>query len=78
MNNAQASDSVQRMGKYFFHASALDFKKIPGGPIAYWTSEAIGKAFVYGTPLKEIIKPKQGTSTGDDETFVRFWHEVSW
>jgi len=37
MNNAQASDSVQRMGKYFFHASALDFKKIPGGPIAYWT-----------------------------------------
>lgn len=78
MNNAQASDSVQRMGKYFFRASALDFKKIPGGPIAYWTSEAIGKAFVYGTPLKEIIKPKQGTSTGDDETFVRFWHEVSW
>ncbi|WP_336274620.1 BREX-1 system adenine-specific DNA-methyltransferase PglX [Vreelandella indica] len=78
MSNDQTSKAEQEIDKCFFRASAMDFKKIPGGPIAYWTSEAIGKAFVCGTPLKVIIKPKQGTSTGDDETFVRFWHEVKW
>jgi len=63
---------------WFYRASAADFKKIPGSPIAYWASQAIRKAFVLGTPLKEVIKPKQGTSTGDDETYVRHWYEVNY
>lgn len=29
------------MAKNFFQASAEDFKKIPGSPVAYWVSERI-------------------------------------
>ena len=59
-------------------ASLDDFSKISGSPIAYWVSEISLKAFEHGIPLKEILKPKQGTSTGDDEQYVRFWHEVNY
>ncbi len=26
----------KEMAKYFYRASAADFKKIPGSPVAYW------------------------------------------
>lgn len=29
----------------FFRASAEDFKRIPGSPVAYWVSDNIRKAF---------------------------------
>ena len=72
-------EAIQDRGcGYLYEAKPDDFKKIPDSPIAYWSNDAILTAFVQGVPLKKVIKPKQGTSTGDDETFVRFWHEVSW
>tara|TARA_B110000211_G_C14093525_1_gene561190 strand:- start:13867 stop:17583 length:3717 start_codon:yes stop_codon:yes gene_type:complete len=60
-----------------FHLSSGDFEKIPGSPLAYWAGDNVLKAFSENRNLKHYIKPKQGTSTGDDETFVRYWHEVS-
>lgn len=60
-----------------YFKSMPDFKKISGYPFAYWSSEAVIKAFSIGKSLKEVIKPKQGTSTGNDEKYVRFWQEVS-
>ena len=51
------------------------FLKIPGAPVAYWASDKAVESFEKKT-LKEFISPKQGTSTGDDETFVRFWFEI--
>ncbi|NUD99930.1 BREX-1 system adenine-specific DNA-methyltransferase PglX [Escherichia coli] len=53
-----------------------DFKKIPGSPIAYYISNSVKSAFENFPSLKTHISPKQGTSTGDDETYVRYWHEV--
>ena len=78
MNNEEKKFPDDKPERFFFRASAADFRKIPGSPIAYWASQAIRKAFVLGTPLKEVIKPKQGTSTGDDETYVRHWYEVNY
>ena len=60
----------------FYNVSAQDFEKIPGRPVAYWVSDDVRNIFYENEALKEIITPKQGTSTGDDETYVRFWHEV--
>jgi Eco57I restriction-modification methylase len=63
---------------YFFRASVADFKKIPGGAFAYWLSKRGVAIFQDSPPLKAALRPKQGTSTGDDERFVRFWQEVNY
>ena len=45
--------------------------------MAYWANKAAISAFSLAKPLRDIINPKQGTSTGNDENYGRFWHEVS-
>ena len=60
-----------------FIKSSLGFKKISGYPFAYWCSDSIVKAFSRGKNLKKVINPKQGTSTGNDEKYVRHWQEIS-
>jgi type II restriction/modification system DNA methylase subunit YeeA len=71
-------DAALRSGKNRFDVTIQrDFKKIPGSPISYWGSNQAISAFLHGKPLKSIINPKQGTSTGDDETYVRYWTEVA-
>ncbi|EAZ99932.1 BREX-1 system adenine-specific DNA-methyltransferase PglX [Marinobacter sp. ELB17] len=69
-------NSVAANDGWLYRASAEDFEKIPASPIAYWVSDEVRDIFYDNKALKEIIAPKQGTSTGDDETYVRFWHEV--
>jgi type II restriction/modification system DNA methylase subunit YeeA len=59
-----------------FRASALEFMRIPGNPIAYWASHAIYQAFENGISLGEIAAPRQGLATGCNELFLRRWHEV--
>jgi hypothetical protein len=61
--------------KYF--ASSEGFLKIPGGPISYWVSEKIQQAFSTGLPLNQIMKPRQGLATADNERFLRRWYETS-
>ena len=63
---------------WFFRASAKDFKKVPGIPIAYWISEETRAAFARGTPFKEIGVPKVGMQTSNNDKYLRLWHEVSY
>lgn len=58
-------------------ASASDFKKIPGSPIAYWATQAQRKAFENGLSLVEIASPRQGIATANNDLFLRRWSEVS-
>jgi len=60
----------------FYRASAADFKKIPGSPIAYWGSEKFLDIFSQSINLKSISTPRQGNTTTDNLRFVRFWFEV--
>lgn len=62
--------------KNFFRASAEDFKKIPGSPVAYWVSERFREAFEKFKPMSIFASPKQGMSTCDVDRFVRCWYEV--
>lgn len=64
---------------YLFHASAEDFKKIPGSPIAYW----IGKNLinVFGDAKKnagDISNPNQALVTGNTELYIRKFWEISY
>jgi len=61
----------------FYRASAEDFKKIPGSPIAYWVSENILLLFENSLKIGNIVTPRQGMSTNDNLRFLRQWFEVS-
>ncbi|WP_251198427.1 BREX-1 system adenine-specific DNA-methyltransferase PglX [Anaerotardibacter muris] len=62
---------------WFYRRSADAFSAIPGTPIAYWTSNAIQKAFINGKKLRDIGTPRVGLQTGKNDLFVRRWWEVS-
>ena len=58
-------------------ASANDFEKIPGSPIAYWVSEALRETFPRSTLLGDFCDFRIGMATGKNEWHVRQWQEVS-
>lgn len=53
-----------------------NFYSIPGFIIAYWASKAILDIFENSNKLGNIIPPKQGLITGDNDRFLRLWYEV--
>jgi len=52
------------------------FVKIPGMPIAYWVSERVLKTYEIGLSMERFAPPKQGSTLGDNDRFLRFWFEV--
>lgn len=62
---------------WLFRASASDFEKIPGSPIAYWVGQNVLRSFQLGEKLHESATPRAGMITGNNSRFVRFAHEVS-
>ncbi|WP_333954106.1 BREX-1 system adenine-specific DNA-methyltransferase PglX [Psychrobacter sp. S4(2024)] len=60
-----------------FNASALNFKKIPGNPIAYWLSNSALDVFYKASLLYDIAEVKTGMTTADNERFLRIWTEIS-
>ena len=53
-----------------------DFKAIPGLPIAYWIGERIRRVFAENDRLGDVSRPRQGLASGDNDRFMRYWHEV--
>lgn len=62
---------------WFFRASAADFKKIPGSPIAYWVNAKIRNAF--NKPKIESITISDGqTKTGNNDKYLKYLWEVNY
>ena len=59
-----------------FQISQKNFEKIPGMPIGYWASESLLKDFEKGIKTSELIEPRQGLATADNDRFLRQWYEV--
>ena len=72
MSQEQSKD----MSQYFYRASAADFMKIPGSPVAYWLSPKLLDIFSAEQPLSELATVRQGLATSDNTQFVRYWSEV--
>jgi hypothetical protein len=51
--------------------------EIPGYPFAYWVSENFRSLFLKGRLISDKAYAKQGLATGDNDRFIRGWHEVS-
>ena len=77
-----AVDSVDVKEKWFFEgkgkygAKQENFAKIPGAPVVYWASNKILKAFMDNEKIALFAPPKQGTTTGYNDMFLRLWFEV--
>jgi len=61
----------------FFLKSAMNFRKIPGAPIAYSASERVQEIFESASTLGDISEPRKGMSTTDNNKYLRRWNEVS-
>ena len=61
-----------------FETSAENFSKIPGSPVAYWVRKNVYSVFQTGIPVQQILEPKQGMSTCNNNRFVRIWYEVQY
>lgn len=73
----KTKEAVQNpLVKYRYRNGHENYKKIPGSPIAYWASDNVLSAFENGTPLGDIVKPKQGLATANNDRFLRYWWEV--
>ncbi|MEA2083543.1 MAG: BREX-1 system adenine-specific DNA-methyltransferase PglX [Thermodesulfobacteriota bacterium] len=57
--------------------AAEEFKKIPGIPLAYWTSDQVRMVFEQREKLGEQTPVRQGLATADNDRFMRFWPEVA-
>src|SRR5262249_7496375 len=77
----RSPDEIERLflepeqGKFIQEQS--EFSKIPGSPIAYWVSEKIVSLFENEEHrLGAHLELREGINTGDNERFLRLWHEV--
>jgi type II restriction/modification system DNA methylase subunit YeeA len=76
-NNAIREAVIDASCGWLYRASASDFKKIPGSPIAYWAPKGTIRAFESYETLKEFAVPSQGMATTNNDLFLRQWHECS-
>ena len=63
---------------YYPHVSQQNFEKIPGLSIGgYFASKNILNSYVIGKSLEVVAQPKQGSTLGDNNRFLRLWYEVN-
>ena len=78
-----AVDSVEQKERWFFERKGLfiaqqrKFLNISSYPIAYSTSQRLLEILDQEEPLSDFAYPRKGLTTGDNDTFVRLWFEVS-
>ncbi|MFW7418731.1 BREX-1 system adenine-specific DNA-methyltransferase PglX [Vagococcus fluvialis] len=61
---------------YFYQTNQKNFEKIPGNPISFWVSENLINTFSVAKRMDEIVSPKQGLATANNDRFLRQWWEV--
>ncbi|WP_160686265.1 BREX-1 system adenine-specific DNA-methyltransferase PglX [Clostridium sp. C2-6-12] len=72
----EAIKDAKKGYRYSFLSS--NFDKIFGYPIAYWLSNNMVSLFDNDKKLNDIAELKVGLQTGDNNKFLRFWHEVNY
>jgi len=61
-----------------FKVNREHFLRIPGEPLAYWTSEAMSEAFTRFDNIATLGETRIGLITGENSRYIRNWHEVAW
>jgi type II restriction/modification system DNA methylase subunit YeeA len=53
-----------------------DYRNIPGHPVVYWATQPVFDAYHNFSILSSISEPRQGFATGNNDRFLKLWHEV--
>ena len=61
---------------YYYETDQSNFAKIACSPIAYWVPMQFVQAIENSKPLETEAYSFQGIITGDNNYFLRLWHEV--
>ena len=61
---------------YYPNVAQKNFEKIPGRPIGYWVSDSFKNLYIHKY-VRDYAKPIAGICTGENESFLRLWHEVN-
>ena len=62
---------------YYPNVSQQDFEKIPGAIIGFWLSNVTISTFE-NQKLSDCCNYGKGLDSGDNNRFLRYWHEVSY
>ena len=62
--------------KLYYETQQSNFLRLPGCPFAYWVGNKMIESFAE-TKLGDIANPRQGMATGENNRFLRLWHEVA-
>lgn len=76
-NSQQAKEEAFLSGKLRHKAQKENFEKIPGMPLAYWVSNSAAYWFLLGKNIGSLGEVVSGMTTGDNEKYLRKWHELS-
>ena len=61
---------------YRFVFNADNLTVIPGSPLVYWANQIMFDQYKHYPMMQAVCPPKPGLSTGENERFLRYWHEV--
>ena len=64
--------------KVYYAAVKQDYLRLlPGNPIGYWISNTLIEVFRETPQMDSYYDVKSGLSTGNNDIFVRHWHEIN-
>ncbi|KHK01144.1 BREX-1 system adenine-specific DNA-methyltransferase PglX [Desulfovibrio sp. TomC] len=76
--DSSKKDMMLVSGANRFEFNQLEFSKIPGKVMVYWTGDLIVEIFEKFPPVGQFGEFREGIHTGDNNTFLRYWWEISW
>ena len=76
VQNKMVLNAINKSVKYKFTTNSKKFLDIPGQPIAYWAIDELQNIFNNSEELLKFANPKAGLSSGNNDKFFRFWHEI--
>lgn len=76
ITNPKGKEEVFISGSNRYTAKQNNYKNVPGMPFAYWVSPEFMEAFSIYPKLGEFVECAAGISTGDNDLYLKLWHEV--
>lgn len=73
----QGKEDLFLSGNSRYESTQSNFSKIPGSPVAYWLNPHWFDAFKSYPIMRDLCVLKKGTSTGDNNRFIKQWQEVN-
>jgi hypothetical protein len=73
--NENEKEQLYLSGKFRYTYLVDNASRIPGEPLAYWIKQSLILAFE-GEKLGDVSEPRMGLTTGQNEKYLRLWHEL--